>query len=89
MTRTKDKGKADYDDTNWQDTGCEFEDKCLDCERAPDKCPAGSSRIFQRDRRQRHIAEIRARKAEGQSDDEICKAMKISVRTVQRATGGK
>jgi len=89
MTRTRDKGKADYDDANWEDTGCEFEDRCLDCKRPVEICPATADRVFQRDAMQRHIAEVRARKSEGQSNDEICQAMGISLRTIQRATGGK
>ena len=83
------KSKSDYDDAHWTDTGCEFEDKCLDCERPVDKCPNESKHLFARDRKQRRRAEIQARRAEGQSTEEICKAMGISERTIHRSKGGK
>jgi len=89
MTRTQGKTKADYEDTNWEDTGCEYEPSCLECPRPLRQCPDMVPRLRQKISKKRRRIAIMAMKADGFSTKEVAEALKVSVRTVARAIGGK
>jgi hypothetical protein len=84
MTRTREKGKADYDEAHWVDTGCEYEPSCLECPRDVNECPDMVPRMRLKIRMDRQLAAINALRADGLTALEISEAMKISLRTVQR-----
>ncbi len=89
MTRIRDKAKADYEYSHWEDKGCEFEPSCLECPRPLSACPNEVPRIKQKIKMERKRIAVMALSADGLTTKEIAEAMRISQRTVQRALGGK
>ncbi len=88
MTRTIGKAKADYqDDNNWKDTGCAFEDSCLNCHRETKDCPEENGHVYMRDKKQRRRSVIEYFIARGESY-RIPKELGISPSTIQRDLRG-
>jgi len=85
MTRLVDKAKADYDEQNWQDTGCVLEDSCLNCCRTIDQCPAVNGHVFQRDRKLCQDEKIMTRINHGWTNEQIRADLGISESTIARA----
>lgn len=86
MTRLVDKAKADYDEQNWPDTGCEFADTCLnDCDRPKELCPLWNPRALQHDSKTRQDEKIMTRINHGWTNEQIRADLKISESTIARA----